>query len=220
MDTNFPTLPVFGIKRHQMTTDGTGVSTLVGAYGCPLQCRYCLNPHAWNPKTLEKCTPMSPEALYEKVKIDALYFLATGGGVTFGGGESLLHADFIRQFRKVCGTDWTLTVETSLNVPSVQLEKVLDAVDDYIVDIKDLEPSVYETYTSMPIDNTLHNLRLLSEKVSSKHVYIRVPKIPEYNTKAHIRHSVEQLKNMGFENIEIFPYIIKSKKESKNPGAQ
>lgn len=209
MDTKTPTLPVFGIKRHRMTSDGTGVSTLVGAYGCPLQCRYCLNPHAWKPETLKKCTHMSPEALYEKVKIDALYFLATGGGVTFGGGESLLHADFIRQFRKVCGTDWTLTVETSLNVPPVQLEKVLDVVNDYIVDIKDLEPSVYKTYTNMPIDNTLHNLELLSKKVSSEHVRIRVPRIPEYNTNAHIQHTVEQLKNMGFENIEVFSYIIK-----------
>mgnify|MGYP002509183870 CR=1 FL=1 len=36
-------------------TDGQGVTTLVGAYGCPLQCRYCLNPHAWNPTTLERC---------------------------------------------------------------------------------------------------------------------------------------------------------------------
>lgn len=209
MDTKTPTLPVFGIKRHRMTSDGTGVSTLVGAYGCPLQCRYCLNPHAWNPETLKKCTHMSPEALYEKVKIDALYFLATGGGVTFGGGESLLHADFIRQFRKVCTADWTLAVETSLNVPPVQLEKVLDVVNDYIVDIKDLDPSVYEAYTNMPIDNTLHNLEILSKKVASEHVRIRVPRIPEYNTNAHIQHTVEQLENMGFENIEVFSYIVK-----------
>lgn len=213
MDTKTPTLPVFAIKRHRMTTDGTGVSTLVGAYGCPLQCRHCLNPHAWNPETLEKCTHMSPETLYNKVKIDALYFLATKGGVTFGGGESLLHADFIRQFRQVCGMEWTLTVETSLNVPSLQLEKVLDVVNDYIVDIKDLEPSIYEAYTGMPIDNVLQNLKLLSKQVSSKHIYIRVPQIPEYNTKAHIQHSVEQLKNMGFENIEVFPYIIRQEKE-------
>lgn len=214
MDTKTPSLPVFAIKRHRMTTDGTGVSTLVGAYGCPLQCRYCLNPHAWNPETLKKCIRMSPEALYEKVKIDALYFLATGGGVTFGGGESLLHADFIRQFREVCGREWTLTVETSLNVPSLQLEKTLGAVNDYIVDIKDLEPSVYEAYTGMPIDNVLQNLKLLSKEVPSKHIFIRVPQIPQYNTKTHIQHSVEQLKNMGFENIEVFPYIIRKGKKS------
>ena len=120
-----------------------------------------------------------------------------------------MHADFIRQFRKVCGPDWTLTVETSLNVPSAKLEKVLDVVNDYIVDIKDLEPSVYKAYTGMPIDNTLLNLKLLLEKVSLDHVYIRVPKIPEYNTDAHIQQSVTKLKNMGFKNIEVFPYVVR-----------
>ena len=85
-------LPVFSIARHRLVTDGQGVTTLVGAYGCPLQCRYCINPHAWRPSTLEKCMRLTPEQLYDKVKIDNLYFLSTGGGVTFGGGESLLHA--------------------------------------------------------------------------------------------------------------------------------
>lgn len=209
MDKKTPTLPVFAIKRHRLTVDGIGVSTLIGAYGCPLKCRYCINPHAWNPKTLEKCTHMTPEALYERVKIDDLYFLATGGGVTFGGGESLLHADFIRQFRAVCGPDWTLTAETSLNVPATQLEKVLDAVNDFIVDIKDLEPSVYEAYTGAPINLVLQNLSLLSKKISPDHVYLRVPKIPEYNTKEHIQHSTAQLKKMGFQNIEVFSYIVR-----------
>lgn len=213
MDTNSPTLPVFGIKRHRMTTDGTGVSTLVGAYGCPLKCRYCLNPHAWNPETLKNCTHMSPETLYEKVKIDDLYFLATGGGVTFGGGEALLHADFIRQFRKVCGPDWKLTVETSLHVPAGQLEKTFDVVNDYIVDIKDLNPSVYQAYTGMPIDRALDNLSLLSRKAAPEHIFIRVPKIPGFNTDAHISQSVVQLKSMGFKNIEVFPYIIRQKKD-------
>lgn len=210
MDTKAPTLPVFNIRRHRLTVDGTGVSTLVGAYGCPLQCRYCLNPHAWNPKTLEKCTFMTPEHLYERVKIDHLYFLATGGGVTFGGGESLLHADFIRGFRTVCGPEWTLTAETSLNVPTVQLEKALEALNDFIVDIKDLDPSVYEAYTGAPIRPVLDNLSLLASSVSPEHIHIRVPKIPSYNTEEHIKRSTEQLKKMGFENIEVFPYIIRS----------
>lgn len=210
MDTNVPTLPVFNIKRHRLTVDGTGVSTLVGAYGCPLRCRYCLNPHAWDPKTLEKCTLMTPEHLYEQVKIDHLYFLATGGGVTFGGGESLLHADFIRRFRAVCGPEWTLTAETSLNVPTVQLEKALEALNDFIVDIKDLDPSVYEAYTGAPIRPVLDNLSLLADSVSPEHIHIRVPRIPSYNTEEHIRRSTEQLKKMGFKNIEVFPYIIRS----------
>lgn len=209
MGTNTSLLPVFNIVRHRLQTDGKGVTTLVGAYGCPLRCRYCLNPHAWNPQTLEKCTMLTPEALYEKVKIDELYFLATGGGVTFGGGESLLHVDFIRNFRRICGPDWTLTVETSLNVPEERFLRVLDSVNDFIVDIKDLDPAVYEAYTGTPIDKAANNLKLLSEKVSPEHIHIRVPKIPKYNSKKHVLASYEKLRDMGFEHIEIFPYIIR-----------
>lgn len=210
MDTCSPILPVISINRHRLTTDGIGVTTLVGAYGCPLRCRYCINAHAWNPATLPKCTGMTPEKLYEQVKIDELYFLATGGGITFGGGESLLHADFIRSFRQVCGPEWTLTVETSLNVPKGQLMKVLDSVNDFIVDIKDLNPAIYETYTGMPIDRTTENLKLLTEKVSREHICVRVPLIPEYNTKKDIDASVKKLKEMGFTQIEVFPYIRRS----------
>lgn len=210
MDKKISLLPVFNISRHRLQTDGKGVTTLVGAYGCPLRCRYCLNPHAWNPKTLEKCIMLTPEALYEKVKIDELYFLATKGGITFGGGESLLHADFICQFRRICGPDWTLTAETSLNVSEERFLKVLDSVNDFIVDIKDLNPATYEAYTGFPIDKAASNLRLLSEKVAPEHIHIRVPKIPKYNSKKHVLASLEKLKSMGFQSIEVFPYIIRS----------
>lgn len=204
-----PLLPVFAIERHRLTTDGAGVTTLVGAYGCPLQCRYCLNPHAWNPATLEKCVSMTPQMLYDKVKIDDLYFLATKGGITFGGGESLLHAEFIRAFREVAGPGWRLTAETSLHVPKTQLLKALPVLDDFIVDIKDLNPVIYEAYTSMPIDRVLSNLELLSEHCAPERVTIRVPSIPQYNTEEDVASSVEKLQAMGFTQIEVFPYIIR-----------
>ena len=210
-DINSPTLPVFGIDRHRLATDGAGVTTLVGAYGCPLQCRYCLNPHAWNPETLKKCTFMTPEMLYEQVKIDELYFLATGGGVTFGGGESLLHADFIRAFRQVCGPDWKLTAETSLNVPQSSLQKVLGVLDAFIVDIKDLNPFIYQTYTGKTIDAVMENLHLLEKSCLQKQVLIRVPSIPGHNTEEDVSSSVTILKDMGFTQIDIFPYIIRKR---------
>lgn len=203
------TLPVFSIERHRLVTDGQGVTTLVGAYGCPLQCRYCLNPHAWNPATLERCARMTPEQLYEKVKIDNLYFLATGGGVTFGGGEALLHAPFIAAFRKVCGPQWHLAVETSLYVPPRNLEQVLDAVDEFIVDIKDLDEKVYESYTGHPQTPLKENLRHLVASVSPGKVQIRIPRIPSYNTEEHVRASRDWLKRLGFDRLEIFNYILR-----------
>lgn len=204
------TLPVFSIERHRLTTDGQGVTTLVGAYGCPLQCRFCLNPHAWDPHTLNKCVRMTPEQLYEKVKIDNLYFLATGGGVTFGGGESLLHAAFIAAFRQICGPGWHLAVETSLHVPRQSLEQVLGVVDEYIVDIKDIDERIYEAYTGQPQTPLKENLQLLAVSVSPEQVQIRIPRIPSYNTEENIRASVTCLQKLGFTRLEVFDYIRRS----------
>lgn len=203
-------LPVFAIERHRLITDGVGVSTLVGAYGCPLQCKYCLNPHAWNPETLRKCTYLTPQELYDRVLVDHLYFLATGGGVTFGGGESLLHAAFIKEFRRLCPKEWYLTAETSLNVSSELLETALEAVDAFIIDIKDMNPQIYESYTGRGNAQVIANLKRLRKELSKKQIKIRVPHIPSYNAPEDMKTSVEKLKEMGFMDIEVFPYVLRT----------
>lgn len=94
---------IIGISRHRLSTDGDGVTTLVAFHGCPLRCSYCLNPHSLGDG--ERFKEYSSEELYDVTRIDELYFLATGGGVTFGGGEPCLRPQFIREFRELCGQD-------------------------------------------------------------------------------------------------------------------
>lgn len=137
------TYPLLALSRLRMQTDGAGVTTLVAGAGCPLRCKWCINK-----KLLAMGKPewVTPRQLYEKVRCDDLYFRATGGGVTFGGGEPLLHAAFLSEFRELC-PEWKLYVETSLNVPKELLEICCDAVDGFIVDIKDWSEEVYRAYT-------------------------------------------------------------------------
>lgn len=208
---NRVTLPLISIHRHRIGIDGKGVTTLVGAHGCPLRCKYCLNPHAWAPDT--KYTNVTPEELLEKVKIDHLYFLATGGGIVFGGGESLLHTDFIREFRKICPSEWKITVETSLNVPLSQLKKGLDVVDEYIVDIKDMDPEIYKSYTGHSNEQLLENLKTLREHVNSERVLIRIPLIPRFNKPENLDKNWDFLKELGFTNFDVFSYVIRKSPE-------
>lgn len=205
------TLPLISIHRHRMGIDGKGVTTLVGAHGCPLRCKYCLNPHAWAPDT--KYTNVTPEELLEKVKIDHLYFLATGGGIVFGGGEALIHGDFIREFRKICPPQWQITVETSLNVPATELQKVLDSVDEYIIDIKDMDSAIYETYTGKSNNQVINNLKTLREHVNSERVLIRIPLIPRFNKPENLDKNCNFLKELGFTNFDVFSYIIRKSPE-------
>lgn len=197
-------IPIIGICRHRLQTDGDGVTTLVAFHGCPLHCQYCLNPQCWDKE--ENYEKYDCNKLYETTKIDELYFLATQGGITFGGGEPCLQSEFIYNFRKVCGESWLLNVETSLNVPMRHIERLLSVIDCYFIDIKDMNPDIYYNYTGNNNKYVLRNLRLLIDNHLSDKIIIRIPLIPDYNTNEDRQRSIEQLKEMGFTKFDLFTY--------------
>ena len=200
------TAKIFGVSRHRLTTDGEGVTTLVAFCGCPLRCKYCLNKTSWDGS---KGRDYTPESLFEEVKIDQLYFLATHGGITFGGGEPLLQVDFIKAFRALCGPQWQILAETSLNVPFEQVQTLDAVLDGYIVDIKDMNLDIYKAYTGKDNTLVLSNLQWLLQHGDPKRVMVRVPHIPEFNTDEDVARSIERLKAMGVVNIDEFNYIIR-----------
>lgn len=197
---------VQSISRHRMYIDGKGINTLVGLYGCPLQCKYCLNKKML---AIPKYKEMTPDELLDKVIIDYCYFKATGGGITFGGGESLLYSSQIVDFRSVLPMDIPIRVETSLNVPKESLEIVLDAADNYIIDIKTLNSKLYEKYTGAANTRVLENLQLLCERSMQDKCKIRIPNIPEFTSKTDIEETVQKITDMGFTNIDIFDYVVR-----------
>lgn len=203
MNSNYPCI---GINRLRFSTDGPGITTLVASYGCVLRCKYCLNPHCFDPSF--HYMNLSIEDLYEKVKIDNLYFQSTGGGITFGGGEPLLYAGFIKDFVvKYCKL-WNVTLETSLNVNSKNIRILIDnnCVDYYIVDIKDMNDDIYYAYTGKHNDQVISNLQYLIQKVNSSKIKIRIPLINGFNKKTDQEYSAYMLQNMGFQNLEFFEY--------------
>lgn len=205
---------IIGICRHRLTTDGEGVTTLVAFHGCPLRCKYCLNPQSLtNP---QQHSSHSASSLYEATKIDALYFIATGGGVTFGGGEPCLQADIITQFRNLCGKEWLLTLETSLNVAPQQFASLIPIIDRFIVDIKDMNPDIYQRYTGRDNKNVIANLQQLIDNNRQDDAIIRIPLIPQFNTTADQEKSKARLKAMGFNRFDIFTYTTKNAKTIDN----
>ncbi len=203
--------PFIGISRHRIGIDGSGVTTLAAFHGCPLRCRYCLNPQSLENE--ERCQLLTPEELYQRLAIDNLYFIATGGGVCFGGGEPLLRVDFIKEFRQLCGRDWKLTIETSLNVPPQNVEEAATVIDDFIVDIKDTNPTIYRTYTGRDNAQVMDNLGRLIRHKSESHITVRIPLIPNHNTAADCDRSEQLIRQMGITKIDRFNYVVRSGKE-------
>lgn len=202
-----PRAKVIGVARYRLATDGDGVTTLVAFHGCPLRCRYCLNPQSLGDGGRFK--EYTPESLYREIHIDELYFIATNGGVTFGGGEPCLRPQFIREFRELCGPEWQLNLETSLNVPMDNIASLLPVVNTLIIDIKDMNPEIYRSYTWQDNSIVLANLRLVADSGRQEDCIIRIPLIPEFNTDADRYASRATLEQLGFTRFDLFTYQIR-----------
>ena len=201
------TAPFIAINRHRLTTDGEGVTTLVGFHGCPLHCQYCLNAQCLQADGV--WCRLTPGELYSEVEIDDLYFVATGGGICFGGGEPLLRSDFIKAFAEIMNPEWKLTIETSLNVPLENVKAIASLVQMWYVDIKDMNPDIYKAYGCKENKQVVSNLQWLAANGYTDKVIIRLPLIPEYNTDEDRQQSQQQLEEMGFTNFDKFNYIVR-----------
>ena len=194
------------ISRLRIGIDGKGVTTLVSSVGCPLHCQYCINKKILAANKFENVTA---KELVERVRCDHLYYLATGGGVTFGGGESLLQASFFSYFKEVCPQEWRLCAETSLSVPQETVALAEESIDEFIVDCKDMDPEIYHAYTGGDEPLMESNLRFLLEKAGPERVVVRVPLIPDYNDEEKRDKSIERLKAIGVERMDVFSYVIR-----------
>ena len=199
-------LPLIGICRHRLVTDGQGVTTLVAFHGCPLRCKYCLNAQCLRADGIWH--QMDMMEILDKVMVDDLYYKATGGGIAFGGGEPLLRSDGIVDFCKSRPKEWRIYIETSLNVERRSLEAVAPYIDYYYIDVKDMNPDIYRRYTGRSNRRVVSNLRWLASNVDVGKVTIRLPHIPDYNTAQDVERSQRKLEAMGFRVFDRFWYIM------------
>ena len=205
--------PIFAISRLRMGTDGSGITTLVTFMGCPLKCKYCLNKKCHEPiyeadgKTLRNgIMLLTAQELYDLVKVDNIYFQSTGGGICFGGGEPTLYKDFIVEFKKICGDKWKITLETSLRCSYNTIKDLFPVVDHWIVDIKSMNPFIYEEYTGV-MSGILQHLSSIQKLVPQEKITVKVPHIPGFNDDEDLDNDIDELKQQfGFVNINLVEY--------------
>ena len=196
--------PVMGVDRLRIGTDGNGITSLVTFYGCPLKCRFCLNPQCH--KDISNIKLSRPDDVYDIVAVDELYYLATEGGVTFGGGEPLLYSDFIVNILELGAKKWNITIETSLSVPFERIKVLLPYINEMIVDVKDVNPQIYELYTQSSNKVVLENLKQLANGGYAEKMMVRSPLINGYNKQDDIQKSKHFLEDMGYSTFDFFEY--------------
>ncbi len=198
---------IMSISRLRMGTDGKGITTLVAFYGCPLHCQYCLNHECHGERTIR--ADYTAAELIDVLSLDEPYFLMTGGGVTFGGGEPLQQAEFVHEVCRMMNAKWKRNIETSLYSPWKRIELLLEDIDDWYIDIKDIDSEIYSAYTGKKNSNVLVNLKKLVDAVGPEKVCVRIPLIPDYNTTEHQYKSMEYVLREIHSDLQIdfFEYI-------------
>lgn len=195
MEASIDSIETFGL------VDGPGIRCVVFFNGCKLRCKYCHNPEMWKKKE----NNYTPQQVFNKVIRSKPYF-KDNGGVTFSGGEPLLHSDFIIEVAKLLKKE---NINIALDTSGAGLgnyEEILKYIDLVILDIKHTTEEGYKQITGSTIDEVERFIKILNK--SNKKVWIRQVIIPditdteEYTTS--LAKYLRKIKNI--ERIDFLPF--------------
>jgi len=154
---------------------------------------------------------LEPDLLAAILCRDKVYYDSSGGGVTFSGGEPLIHIDYLSEVCSILKKQKIhIAVQTAGHFNFEAFEKKLGSFVDLIYfDLKIMDPELHMKYTRRNNKLILKNLVKITESTQWK-VIVRTPLIPgktdsDQNLKA-IRDFIDQLNIDGYETLENNPF--------------
>lgn len=203
--------------------DGPGPRTTVFLQGCPLRCTWCQNPEG---QPLEGGTERTAEDVAAEIAKTADFLIASGGGVTFSGGEPLCQSDFISEIIDLLSarlpstkhqapstkhqTPSTLTfaIETSGFAPLSVYQKVVSKLDLVLQDVKFGDLEGYRQWTKIDATPIFRNLEWL--KTSGVPFVARIPTMPGVNDTPEVKTGIARLLQgaPNLERVELLPYNV------------
>lgn len=181
--------------------DGPGIRTVIFFNGCKLRCKFCHNPETWKLKE----SNYTKEELFNKIMRNKPYFGNTGG-VTYSGGEPLLHTDFLIELSKDLKNENIHIALDTAGVGIGNIEELLSYIDLVIFDIKGITDTSYKDMTGYDIDESLKFLDLCQRL--NKKLWLRQVIIPGYNDNVEyineLKNYISNIKNV--EKVELLPY--------------
>lgn len=140
------------------------------------------------------------ENLSQILMKNKMFFDASGGGVTFSGGEPLMQWKFMLEVAKLLDTN--KAIETSGYAERDVFEKVTECMDFIIMDIKLYDDSLHKRFTGVSNKKILENAKILKE--SGKPHIFRTPLIPKITDTAENLSAIEKI--VGSSTWEKIPY--------------
>lgn len=133
---------------------------------------------------------MTVDEVMDVIRRDSVAYEKSGGGVTVSGGEPMSEqAEFALAILKACKDEGLKTaVESSLFTPNDTMRRFEEVVDDFICDIKVIDPARHKEATGVDNSLILDNIKDLSTRRS---ILLRTPMIPGYTS------DEENIKSIG-----------------------
>lgn len=183
--------------------DGPGIRFVVFLQGCGLRCAFCHNPDTWNMMDGEK---ISAEELFAKIMRFKPYFDASGGGVTFSGGEPLMQPEFLIEMLSLCKEAGIHTAVDTAGVGRGDMDKIISLCDLVMLDVKHLDEEGYRSLT----DHGMSVFNEFAEKIrlSKAEVWLRAVIVPTINNNyQYINRLVDYANTFpNIKKVELLPY--------------
>ena len=200
-------VPVCPAGVHKLLP-GSGKHEVVRSAEC-IGCRKC-----------EAACPVSALAIVGETKTiselltiieeDRPFYEVSGGGVTLGGGEALMHPEAVTSLLMACkqkGID--TAIETCGYARPETLAKVADLIDLFLFDVKHMDPERHHELVGVRNESILANLKWLLE--NRHNVKVRVPLLKGLNN------GDDNLRSLGnflkpyqeyrnFKGVDLLPY--------------
>jgi len=154
--------------------DGPGTRFVAFLAGCPLRCLYCHSPDTWTMRSGQRTTV---DELMVNIERYHRFIDVAGGGVTVSGGEPLLQPRFTGEVLRRCHDAGLHTaLDTSGYLGARADDRLLDATDLVLLDIKSWDQATYQAVTGRRLAPTLDFARRVADRGTP--VWIRFVLVP------------------------------------------
>lgn len=146
--------------------------------------------------------------LMKEIDNEAVFFDQSGGGVTFSGGEPLMHADYLLEALKACGKRYYhRVVDTTAFASMKTLLEVAEHTELFLIDLKVMDSKKHKEFTGVSNKKILANIQEIAK--TSCDIIFRIPLIKGVNTsKENIVKTATFIKSLAGDRtiINLLPY--------------
>lgn len=123
---------------------------------------------------------MTIDQVMTQIKKETILMDNSEGGVTFSGGEPLMHHEFLIELLDACGKEGIhRCIDTTGLANTKILLEVAERSEHFLYDLKMMDSNKHKEWTGVPNEKILENLKLLA--TTGMNMNIRIPLIKGVN---------------------------------------